>query len=185
MSKKPKTHIPVETQFQWREQQLFLLLRLTALTATRGQEALIPMPSGMPHSPCSLLPAGLLEPSSLYLPLQRIPLSRASWKLTFSSKCLTRYWQHKMMKDGGVCSHQPMGGRYRVRSLPGRGIPGKTCFWCHLFPRPSLSSSQPPVRGPWTLGTPPSVLSHSAVPTVPAVHGGGVLWPCRAAWTSL
>lgn len=78
-----------------------------------------------------------------------------------------------------------MGGRCRVRSLPGRRIPGKTCFWCHLFPRLSLSSSQPPVRGPWTLGTPPSVLPHSAVPTVPAVHGGGVLWPCRAARTSL
>lgn len=52
---------------------------------------------------------------------------------------------------------------------------------------PGLPSAHPnpPSEGPETLGSPPSVLPHSAVPTVPAVHGGGVLWPCRAARASL
>ena len=179
-----------------------------------GRLQLSSFPLECPTALSSLLPEGLFQgPHHFSLPLQRILLSRASWKLTFSSKCLIRYLQHKNDEGPRGPQSPSHGSRNREPDFCSCGrSPGETCSqgrrrkghtvhglpfpWASspgLLSVPLFSTAHPEGFPLWPLdGTMQDTLAPSIhlspafrVHTVSALHGGGVLRPCWAAWTPL
>nr|XP_011722858.1 uncharacterized protein LOC105471808 isoform X1 [Macaca nemestrina] len=82
--------------------------------------------------------------------MTRIPLSTASWKLTFSSKCLTRYQQHWSDRDKGSAESPPHGEQAERVEFPSGQKP-----WRNARSMPEGRARCPSLPCLELLGTPP------------------------------
>ncbi|XP_029793683.1 uncharacterized protein LOC115290093 isoform X2 [Suricata suricatta] len=106
---------------------------------------------------------------------QRIPSSRASWKLTFSSKCLIKYLQPQNEEGPrGLQSPQPHEARTEPDFCPGRS-PGETCSQCQRREGHAACSLPCPLESP--VGLPVSSPPHAKDPQQSTPPQSFPLWP--------